>query len=123
MDLGNVNLTVISAGVAAISALAAAAGLIVDAYATRQAKWTRELQIFDRVFVSIAHPHPTRPRCRRDSRSPPTNEIVRRAVFILTAEVSDRALARGCQGDVLTGVHTVVPSGASLPNGKSVTVL
>lgn len=40
---------------AALSATAAAVGLLLNAIATRQAKRTRELQVFDRVFGSIAH--------------------------------------------------------------------
>lgn len=55
MDLGNINLAAIPAAAAAISAIAAAIGLFFNALATRQAKRTRELQIFDRVFGSIAH--------------------------------------------------------------------
>jgi hypothetical protein len=43
----------VSAAAAALSATAAAAGLFLNAIATRQAKRTRELQVFDRVFGSI----------------------------------------------------------------------
>ncbi len=52
MELTGLNLAAIAA---AVSAIAAACGLFVNAWSLKQAKRTRELQIFDRIFGSIIH--------------------------------------------------------------------
>lgn len=55
MDFSSINPDRIGAIAAAISAVAAAIALVFNAVAVRQANRSRNLDLFDRIFASIAH--------------------------------------------------------------------